>query len=96
MSETVVISFKAAPGNEDALLKLLQHGRDVSLKAKGCESFELWQSQDQPARFVMIERWRSMDDHHANFAQQIKESGHLEKIAALLADPIHGGVYKAR
>jgi quinol monooxygenase YgiN len=92
MSETIVISFKAAPGNEDALRKLLQNARGVSLKAKGCEAFEVWQSQDQPARFVMVERWSSLEDHHANFTKNIDE---IEKIAALLAEPIHGGVHKA-
>ena len=96
MSETVVISFRAADGNADALLQLLQHGRDMSVKAAGCESFELWQSQDQPNRFVMVERWRKIEDHHANFAKNIKGSGQLEKIAALLAEPIHGGVHLRR
>jgi quinol monooxygenase YgiN len=93
LSETIVISFKAAPGNEDALLKLLQHSKDLGLKAKGCEAFDVWQSKDEPARFVMFERWRSLEDHHANFTKNI---GELEKIAALLAEPIHGGVHHAR
>jgi hypothetical protein len=41
----------------------------------------------------MFERWRSLEDHHANFTKNI---GELEKIAALLAEPIHGGVHHAR
>ena len=96
MSVTVVIHFRAAEGNAAALLALLKQGRDFSLKAPGCEAFELYQSEDQPNRFVMVERWKRIEDHHANFAKQVKGSGHLEKIAALLAEPIHGGVHHLR
>ena len=94
MSVTILVHFRAAEGKAEALRALLQQGRDMSLKAKGCEAFELYQSESPPERFVMVERWASVDAHHANFARDVKDSGHLEKIAALLAEPIHGGVHR--
>jgi quinol monooxygenase YgiN len=96
MSVLFLVHVHAADGNADALLALLRQGRDLSLAAQGCESFEVWQAQDQPGRFVMVERWRSIEDHHANFARNIKGSGHLDRILPLLAEPIRGGAHLLR
>ena len=43
-----IANFLAAEGKAEALLPLLQHGRDISRTAVGCEAFDLYQRQDDP------------------------------------------------
>jgi quinol monooxygenase YgiN len=95
MSVTMIVNFQAAEGNAEPLLALLQQGRDMSAQAEGCEAFEVFQGEDDPNRFVMVERWTSVEAHHANFVATIRGSGHLAKIAPLLSTPIKGGPHRA-
>ena len=89
---TVIVQFRAAAGRADELQALLEHGRDVSRAADGCESFELYRRGDDPDRFVFLERWTSIDAHHANMASNIVATGHLAKIQQVIDGPIDNGV----
>ena len=95
MSVTIVVNFQAAEGNAANLAALLQQGRDFSRKADGCESFEVYQRQDDPNKFMFLEQWTSLDAHHENVAKNVVGSGHLAKITALLTEPPDNGVVKA-
>ena len=95
MSVSVVVNFQASSGNIEPLLALLREGRDLSRKADGCEAFDLFQRQDDPHLFMFIERWTSIDAHHANMAENIVASGHLAKILPLLENPIDNGVIES-
>jgi quinol monooxygenase YgiN len=95
MSVMVIVNFQAAEGKVEALRVLLQQGRDFSLKAKGCEVFDLYQGQDAPHQFVMVQRWTSAEAHDANFEKNVKASGHLDKILPLTAKPIEIVFYRA-
>jgi quinol monooxygenase YgiN len=88
----VVVGFCASEGNEVALQSLLLKGRDISRRAPGCESFELFRRKDDPKRFVFLETWTSIDAHHRNMAENIVASGHIANILPLLAGPIDNGV----
>jgi hypothetical protein len=55
VSVKVVISFQALPGKAAELLPLLKDGRDISRAAEGCESFELFQRQDDENKFMFLE-----------------------------------------
>jgi quinol monooxygenase YgiN len=92
MSVDVVITFQASEGNAERLLALLREGRDFSRRAEGCEAFELFQRQDDPDKFMFMERWTSIEAHHANMAQNVVASGHLEKLMPLLVGPPDNGV----
>jgi heme oxygenase (mycobilin-producing) len=92
MSVDVVINFEAAPGRAAELLPLLREGRDISRDADGCESFELFQRQDDEHKFVFLERWDSIESHHTNMADNILASGHLGRILPLLVGPPDNGV----
>lgn len=96
MSVDVVVSFQASEGNADRLLPLLREGRDISRRADGCEMFDLFQRQDDPTRFMFIERWTSIEAHHENMAQNIVASGHLTKLLPLLVDAPDNGVIERR
>ena len=95
MSVTIVVNFQAAEGNAEQLLALLQQGRDFSRKAEGCESFEVFQRQDDPNKYMFLEQWVSLDAHHENVAKNVIASGHLAKITALLTEPPDNGVVQA-
>lgn len=92
MSVTVVVNFQASEGNAEALLPLLRKGRDFSREAEGCEAFDLFQRQDDPHKFMFIERWTSIEAHHANVSDNVVASGHLAKIMLLLVGPPDNGV----
>jgi len=92
MSIKVIVNFQAASGNAAELLPLLQAGRDISRTADGCESFELFQRQDDEHKFMFLEQWRSTEDHHENMATNILASGHLARILPLLVGPPDNGV----
>ena len=87
MSVTIVVNFQASEGNGAKLAALLQQGRDFSRKAEGCESFELFQRQNDPNKFMFMERWASLEAHKENVAKNVVASGHLDKIKAVLAAP---------
>ena len=91
MSVTIVVNFQASEGNAGELAALLQQGRDFSRKAEGCESFEVFQRQDDPNKFMFLEQWASYEAHKENVAKNVVASGHLDKIKAVLAGPPDSG-----
>jgi quinol monooxygenase YgiN len=95
MSVTIVVNFQATEGNAAKLLALLQQGRDFSRKAEGCESFEVFQRQDDPNKYMFLEQWASLEAHRANVAENVVASGHLDKITALLTGPPDNGIVQA-
>ena len=83
MSVNVVVNFQASDGNAESLLPAAREGRDLSRKADGCEAFDLFQRQDDPHKFMFIERWTSIDAHHANMADEHRrERSPREDVAA--------------
>ena len=94
MSVDVVINFQALPGCATELRALLTQGRDISRAADGCESFELYQRDDDEHKFMFLERWASIDAHHENMANNIVASGHLARIIPLIVGPPDNGVIR--
>jgi quinol monooxygenase YgiN len=94
MSVDVVINFEALPGRAGELRDLLSHGRDLSRAADGCQSFELYQRDDDEHKFMFLERWISIESHHHNMATNIVASGHLSRIIPLLVGSPDNGVIR--
>ena len=92
MSVHVVVNLHASDGNAERLAPLLLEGRDLSRRAEGCEAFELFRRQDDPNRFMFLERWASLEAHHANMAQNIVATGHLAKMMPFMTGPPDNGV----
>ena len=59
--------------------------------SQGCESFTLYQSQDDPTKFTMIEVWDSIESHRASVKNIPPEM--LAEIRPLLASPPSGSYY---
>lgn len=92
MAVDVVINFQAQPGRAGELRPLLVEGRDISRRAEGCESFELFQRDDDEHKFMFLERWTSIEAHHENMVKNIVSSGHLARILPLIVGPPDNGV----
>ena len=60
--------------------------------AEGCESVQLYQSDDDPSRFLMIEVWDSIDSHQASVKNIPPEK--LGEIRTLLASSPSGSYFK--
>jgi len=84
----MITQLHAAPEKGDELAELLGAGRDRMRAAVGCESFELLRNEADSRSFVFVQRWVSHQAHDAAFAEQIIQSGHLEKVLAAIDEAI--------
>ena len=60
--------------------------------SKGCESVHLYQSQEDPSKFVMIEVWANVEAHQASVKNIPPEK--LDEIRPLLATSPSGSYFK--
>jgi quinol monooxygenase YgiN len=88
MSVTMITHLHAAPEKGDDLAELLGAGRDRMRATDGCESFQLLRDENDSRSFVFVQRWESHEAHDAAFAEQIVQTGHLEKVLAALDEAI--------
>jgi quinol monooxygenase YgiN len=61
--------------------------------SKGCESVQLFQSHDEPSRFLMIEVWDSVESHQASVKNIPTER--LSEMRPLLATSPSGSYFSA-
>ena len=59
--------------------------------SQGCQSVQLYQNQDDPTKFTMIEIWDSVESHQASVKNIPPEM--LAEIRPLLASAPRGGYY---
>jgi quinol monooxygenase YgiN len=83
---TVVAYVRAKPGQEAALKQALLTLPEPSRRDLGCVSYDVHQSQSDPARFVFYENWRSKDLLDAHLGQPHVRAV-LSKAEVLLAEP---------
>jgi quinol monooxygenase YgiN len=93
MSITHITQFHAEPGQQSTLESLLVQGRDRMRAADGCESFDLY--RDDELSFTFVQQWTSPEAHDAAFGERIMQSGHLEKVLAILGQPLVQSTYVA-
>ena len=60
--------------------------------SKGCESVQLYQREDDPSRFLMIEVWDSVESHQASVKNIPPEK--LGEIRPLLATSPSGSYFR--
>lgn len=60
--------------------------------SEGCESVQLYQSQDDPSKFIVIEVWDSVESHQKSVKNIPSEK--LGEIRPLLADSPSGNYYR--
>jgi quinol monooxygenase YgiN len=84
MSVVVTLNFRALDGQAEAMLALLQEGRDFGLTVEGCEAYEVYQSKEAPHQFAMLERWSSVEAHQAHFETNLLPSGFFDRVVGLM------------
>jgi quinol monooxygenase YgiN len=82
---------QAKPETVEALHDFLRSIMSGIKAAQGCEAVRLYQSQDDPTKFTMIEVWDSIESHQASVKEIPPEM--LAKIRPLLGSPPTGRYY---
>lgn len=91
MSVTRIGEIQAKPELIDALRDFLLSIMPLIKTSHGCESVSLYQSQDDPTRFTMLEVWDNADSHRASVTNIPPEK--LAGIRPLLASSPSGGYF---
>ena len=94
MSTVQVVRLKAAEGKADELRGIVEQARSFALTVDGCEGFDVYQAEDAPENFVMIERWASHEQHQQHFQKNVIEHRVLDRVSALLSRPMEYGYHK--
>ncbi|MFY9588970.1 MAG: antibiotic biosynthesis monooxygenase family protein [Actinomycetota bacterium] len=96
MSETLIYDLRARDGKAEELLTALAQGRDFGLTVEGCEAYEVFQSNDDPHDFVMIERWATQEQQREHFKKNVVKSGMLDRVVPLMTAPPKDRWFTAR
>lgn len=92
MSVTRIGEVQAKPELMEALRDFLISILPIIRSSQGCESVTLYQSQDDPARFIITEIWDSIESHQASVRNIPSEK--LAEIRPLLASAPGGSYYE--
>lgn len=92
MSITRIGEVQAKPELIEALRDFLISILPIIRSSQGCESVTLYQSQDDPARFIITEIWDSIESHQASVRNIPSEK--LAEIRPLLAAAPGGSYYE--
>ena len=91
MSISRIGEVQAKEGVADELREFLISIMPGIKSSEGCESVQLYQSQDEPSRFMMIEVWDSIESHQASVKNIPPEK--LGEIRPLLATSPRGSYF---
>jgi len=92
MTITRINEFQAKEGQEEALKDHLVSFQTMIESSEGNVSCQMLQQDDEPAHFVVIEVWDSVDTHQAS-TQNIPPEA-IEKAMQMLAGPAKGSYYR--
>jgi quinol monooxygenase YgiN len=88
MSVARIGETRAKPETAEALRDFLISIMPGIKSSEGCESVTLYQSQDDPTKFTMIEIWDSVESHQSSVRNIPPEK--LAEIQRWLASPPRG------
>jgi quinol monooxygenase YgiN len=66
MSVSRIGEVQAREGSVDELKEFLLSIMPGIKSSEGCDAVQLYQSQEDPSRFMMIEVWDSVESHQAS------------------------------
>ncbi len=92
MSIARIGNFTANPGQIEELKNFLDSIIPMIKSAQGCKSAQLYQSQEDPNRFIMVEIWDSIASHQASVKHIPPEK--LAEMRPLLSSTPHGSYYE--
>ena len=92
MSVSRIGEVQAREGSVDELKEFLLSIMPGIKSSEGCDAVQLYQSQEDPSRFMMIEVWDSVESHQASVKNIPPEK--LGEIQPLLASSPSGSYYR--
>ena len=92
MSVSRIGEVQAKPESVEELRDFLSSIMPGIKASQGCESVQLYQSEDDPSKFLMIEVWDSVESHQASVKNIAPEK--LGEIRPLLATSPRGNYFK--
>ena len=92
MSVARIGDVQAKEGLIDKLREFLISIIPIIQSAEGCESVQLYQSETDPAKFIMIELWDRVESHQASVKNIPPEK--LGEIRPLLASSPSGSYFR--
>jgi quinol monooxygenase YgiN len=95
MSIARIGEMKARAGEEEALQTFIDTVIVPGVTASpGCEACHVYQSQEEPTRFLIIELWESIEAHKGAVREISAEE--INTVKKLLADMPSGAYYTVR
>lgn len=88
-----VTEFQATKDSVEALYEFLQSLIPYISSSQGCVSCEVLRKVDESDKFVVIEKWHSIDDHKASVENYPKEE--MQAAMKLIAAPPSGTYYQS-
>ena len=88
---TRINDFHARADKARALREFLQSIIALVEDAPGCQSVALMVHHEDPARFVIVEVWESIEAHQASVSRI--PPGKIEEVQPLLVEPPKGAYY---
>jgi quinol monooxygenase YgiN len=92
MSISRIGEIQAKAGSTETMRDFLISIMPGIRSSEGCESVQLYQSQDDPSKFMMIEVWDSIESHQASVRNIPPEK--LDEIRPLLAASPSGSYFR--
>lgn len=65
--EVAVLNIR--PGQEDAFEQAFRQARTIIAGSPGCLSHELQRCLEHPGQYILLVRWRALEDHTEGFRQ---------------------------
>lgn len=89
MATQLIVSFVAKPERVSDFLALLQNVKTSLPKVPGCEAVTMYQDEERPTRFVLVETWASREQHQAH-VRDMQRLGHWDALVSHLStDPVY-------
>jgi len=82
---TLIVHVKVKKSQRKAFTDAAKPCVEATRKEKGCVSYELLHDSEHATKFVFVEKWKSVKDLEAHFAE-----GHVKKLLAVLPDVLDG------
>jgi quinol monooxygenase YgiN len=88
---TVIARVKAKPGREAELERALQEVVGATHEEPGCLRYALHRSTEDPATFLLVERWASRAAH-----EEHRQTPHFKALFAKLTELLHDQLKEIR
>ena len=83
---TEVAVFQAVPGKEEAFAQGIQRGAEVVRRDAGCRSVAIHRCIEDPARFLLMIQWESLEAHTESFRKSPRFAEYRSHINGLFID----------